>query len=176
MISIQSTKPKRENSALNVLPCKIGHDGPVNATKRYWNPTKGNGKCTPSAKDEMVILLTIGRSRTDGNVTSYFRGRKLHAKPVAIPEGYRGVIASATDKIEKFQVHPEVEGENTEADEAFEVKILEETGEFQELMVWGHDTTIDPADDVYIRGVQEWIGLAEKMHAYDDCSSSVDKK
>ena len=52
----------------NILPCRIHHDGPVNASKRHWNP----------------------EVEDDNTRTSYFRGRKLRGREVKVPAGYRG--------------------------------------------------------------------------------------
>ena len=56
----------------------------------------------------------------------------------------------------------EEEEENREAEE--NVKILEEIGTFDEIMVWGHEQ-MPAGDDVFVRGIEEWIGFAEAMHS-----------
>ena len=65
-------KPEKSTSCVaNVLPCRIQHNGPVNATTRHWTP----------------------ESSSDGQTnTAYFRGRKLNGKTVNLPEGYRGMF------------------------------------------------------------------------------------
>lgn len=40
---------------------------------------------------------------------------------------------------------------------------LEVQAEFDKLVVWGHETTVDGAADPYVRAVGEWIALAEKV-------------
>lgn len=52
----------------NILPCRISHNGAVNASKRYWNVER----------DE------------NGRKVAYFRGRKLLGREVRIPKDYRG--------------------------------------------------------------------------------------
>jgi ribonuclease H2 subunit C len=47
-------------------------------------------------------------------------------------------------------------------DDEIEVKVLEEQSEFDEIVVWGHEAIMDEADP-YVRGMEEWIGLAEKV-------------
>lgn len=52
----------------NVLPCKIGYNGQINASKRLWNP----------------------EIEANGQKTAYFRGRKLVGRNVVVPKGYKG--------------------------------------------------------------------------------------
>ena len=57
MLSIEKSKRYHGKCTPNVLPCRINHNGPVDASKRYWNPTKTPGKkqkqlfCWRSAND-----------------------------------------------------------------------------------------------------------------------------
>jgi len=41
-----------------------------------------------------------------------------------------------------------------------ETKILQEVATFDKIVVWGHEVQPDGQEDVYVRGVSEWIGLA----------------
>ena len=43
------------------------------------------------------------------------------------------------------------------------VRILESTAHFNEVVVWGHDQTPDK-DDVFVRGVEEWLAFADAIH------------
>lgn len=49
-----------------------------------------------------------------------------------------------------------------------EVKIAEQVGEFDEIVIWGHGGEVDGAQDVFVRGIREWVGFAESMHIDDD--------
>lgn len=73
MLAIKKSEKSAPTCAVNVLPCRIQHNGPVNATTRHWTPDVGS----------------------DGNqntvATAYFRGRKLTGKVLDLPEGYRGM-------------------------------------------------------------------------------------
>ena len=73
IVSITKSKFQPWKCSPNVLPCRINHDGPVNAAKRYWDPT----------------------TEADGTKTAYFRGRKLRGKTIQLPEGYRGLSDSS---------------------------------------------------------------------------------
>lgn len=57
----------------------------------------------------------------------------------------------------------EEEGEGEES-EAAEVKIAEQVGEFDEIVVWGHGGQVDGGQDMFVRGMNEWVGFAESMH------------
>ncbi|KAL8840720.1 MAG: hypothetical protein Q9170_001238 [Blastenia crenularia] len=152
MISIQRPNLKGPPSECtpNLLPCRIHHDGPVNASERYWAP----------------------KPSEDGTFESYFRGRKLKAREVKIPEGYRGVVvkekATESDKQEDRMLSERLRGrEGEEAmeddEEEEEITIMEEVGEFGEIMVWGHES-VAQGDDTFIRSLEEWIDFADAMH------------
>lgn len=49
-----------------------------------------------------------------------------------------------------------------------EVKIAEQIGEFDEVVVWGHGGTVDEGSDMFVRGVREWVGFAESMHCDEE--------
>lgn len=49
-----------------------------------------------------------------------------------------------------------------------EVKIAEQIGEFEEIVVWGHGGVVDEEGDMYVRGLREWVGFAEAMHCDED--------
>ena len=48
--------------------------------------------------------------------------------------------------------------------EKVEVKIVEQVGSFEEVVIWGHGGEVDASQDCYVRGLGEWIGFAESMH------------
>lgn len=68
--------------------------------------------------------------------------------------------------------------EDDEEDETenVEVMVAERIGEFDEVVVWGHGGTVDEREDVYVRGVREWIGFAEAVHAEEDEEGESDGK
>ena len=144
MLAIQSTGLDRK-VVPNVLPCAIKHNGPVSADQRYWDPS----------------------TEQDGTSTSFFRGRKLRGRRVALPEGYEGAVLHKTDK--KVAVQPSIllPGAGDGLDDAavpkeIDTMIMEEHAKFGELMVWDHEAVPDAAD-VYVKGIEEWIGFAEAV-------------
>lgn len=42
------------------------------------------------------------------------------------------------------------------------MKILETQGTFEDMMVWGHEH-LPAADDVFVKGVEEWVRFAETV-------------
>lgn len=89
-----------------------------------------------------------------------------------MPKGYKGVVLVGSQKIleekkengidrrRELEREESMEAEEEEA----EVKIMEEVGEFSEVLVWGHEAVVDD-EDTYIRSLQEWIGVAESVSA-----------
>ncbi|TVY31802.1 hypothetical protein LOCC1_G008246, partial [Lachnellula occidentalis] len=114
MLAIQKSKSHKGNCTPNILPCRVNHNGPVNASKRYWEP----------------------RTDINNKPTSYFRGRKLHGKKLKIPKGYQGIVVSTTDRILPADVVV-VDGDGDgDVEERPEVNVMEEQAGFGELMVW----------------------------------------
>ncbi|PYI28380.1 ribonuclease H2 subunit C [Aspergillus indologenus CBS 114.80] len=140
--SATETQPSTDRFTPNILPCKIHYDGPVTTLNRYWEP-----QADEKEKDVQI---------------AYFRGRRLKGRRVAIPEGYEGVIATRTDRVlPPTRNEDEADVEEVQPEEP--VKILEKQGTFDEYMVWGHEL-VPAADDAFVKGVEEWIKLAEAMH------------
>jgi ribonuclease H2 subunit C len=122
----------------------------------------------------------------DGKNVSYFRGRKLYGRGLKIPEGYRGVVLQSTERVlepkgeqgEQGEQGEEgeqgVEGEDEETAEP-EIKVMEEIAEFEEIIVWGHETVVDETDG-YVRGVGEWLSWCDSIHSYDDGDKEGEKK
>ena len=86
-----------------------------------------------------------------------------------LPDGYRGVIAekNETEPAQKSGIPSDVI--DLENDEEPEVGgNLEARAEFDEFVIWGHEATADASADPYVRGIQEWVGLAEQIHSYPE--------
>lgn len=137
----------------NILPCSIKHDGPVNAKPRYWTPVK----------------------EEDGSSTAYFRGRKLRGRKITVPEGYQGVVLKKTDKalpqngaavadrLRRMEEEDD-DDEEMEMEQPIDVKMMDQKAKFEEIVVWGHEM-VPQDDDVYVKGVEEWISFAEAVSA-----------
>ncbi|EKV04487.1 Ribonuclease H2, subunit C [Penicillium digitatum] len=141
-ISLSKKKDSTGQLMPNILPCRIHHDGPINSWDRYW-----------TVKDEK-----------DNTQTAHFRGRKLRGRRVALPDGYRGVIATHTDRVLPATQRADDGGaEEAEAEPEEPVKIMEMQGTFDEFVVWGHEA-LPAADDTFVKGVEEWLQFADAMH------------
>lgn len=55
-----------------------------------------------------------------------------------------------------------------------EVKIAQQIGEFDEVVVWGHGGSVDEESDMFVRGIREWIGFAEGMHCDEQGEEEVE--
>ncbi|KAL8779516.1 MAG: hypothetical protein Q9194_001415 [Teloschistes cf. exilis] len=153
MLSIRPSSAKSSGAKYtpNLLPCQIHYDGPVNASKRYWDPQRIKD-CNPEV---------------------YFRGRKLEGRGVKLPEGYKGVVVKDTGKqvgsleqkgnVERTSRREKESGDEDEEDEEESVGVMEEVGDFEEVVVWGHERIVG-SDDEVVKGVEEWISLAETIH------------
>ncbi|CAK3874288.1 ribonuclease H1 small subunit [Lecanosticta acicola] len=141
-----SSKPLKVKP--NLLPCTIHHSGPIKISKRHWNPSS---------------------SQQTSSSSSYLRGRALLGQEIHLPKGYTGAILRKTGEVDKLQQNEqeEEEEEEEEAEETVEVKKLEQVGRFEEIVVWGHETA-PGGEDVYIKGIREWIGFAEAMNTHDE--------
>ncbi|OHE94047.1 ribonuclease H1/H2 small subunit [Colletotrichum orchidophilum] len=142
ILSIQSNDSAKTNKAtVNLLPCRIHHDGPVGDASTFWNPTKSQ----------------------DGETVAYFRGRKLHGTTVKLPEQYRGVVMERSDKVETRQL----EGESEEAEgDLVELGIMDVKAGFDEMAIWGHESSAEAASDPYVRSIEEWLDVAGSIHSY----------
>lgn len=114
-------------------------------------------------------ILTDGtpltESSLDGTKVAYFRGRKLYGKAVKLPEGYRGVVVQQGDVNIPAIQQPEVEVTDleNEGEEPVPTGTLETKAEFEEMVVWGHETVADAASDPYARSMEEWLTVADQV-------------
>lgn len=110
----------------------------------------------------------------NGTKTAYFRGRKLYGRAARVPQGYKGVVLvgsqnilepkkeNAVERTRDSEMEENIEGDEGDEEDEDEVKIMEEVGEFGEVIVWGHEAIADD-EDVYVRSLEEWIGVAESV-------------
>lgn len=108
----------------------------------------------------------------DGKPESYFRGRKLHGRKVKIPEGYSGVIVQDDGQKEAMEGNSEERREDANSTEEHdeETATLQEKGQFDEIMVWGHESVAEE-DDTFVKGVNEWIIFAEAVSIMRSCTT-----
>ncbi|MCJ1429780.1 hypothetical protein MMC29_007695, partial [Sticta canariensis] len=95
----------------------------------------------------------------DGKPEAYFRGRRLKGRPVRVPEEYRGVVVRGEEEGGTALDQNEEADEGMEEREEEKVRALDEVARFEELVVWGHEI-VPEEDDVFVKGVEEWIRFA----------------
>lgn len=143
-------------STAHLLPCRIHHGGPVRTSRRYWDPKPGHGLpfVLTLCKEEGKRALA-DEACADGKPEAYFRGRRLRGRLVRVPKGYRGVVVREGEE--------EAEGEAMEEEDEEEVvKALDEVAQLEELVVWGHET-VPEDDNVFIKGLEEWVRFADAV-------------
>ncbi|KAK4158266.1 ribonuclease H2 non-catalytic subunit-domain-containing protein [Chaetomidium leptoderma] len=144
MLSLKSEASSGETpkATPHLLPCRVHHTGSVEPVQSFWEP----------------------KVNEDGTPTAYFRGRKLLGKTAKLPEGYRGVVA-VTCAAEEPSGLPE-EGGVIDLEAETPQGSLQVQAEFDEMVVWAHEAAVDASADPYLRGAEEWLALAEKIHSY----------
>jgi ribonuclease H2 subunit C len=67
---------------------------------------------------------------------------------------------------QRTQRHADAEEDEDAEEESMpvDVAIAEQVGEFEEVVIWGHGGEVDASQDMFIRGMTEWVGFAESMH------------
>lgn len=101
----------------------------------------------------------------DGSKSAHFRGRKLAGKTVKLPEQCRGVVV---EKREEKAAEPQVTDEYADADPEAQSEsfgTIQVTAEFDEMVVWGHEMMADAASDPYVRSMEEWLQVSDKVRA-----------
>lgn len=94
--------------------------------------------------------------------TAYFRGRKLHGTSVAIPADYKGVLVQKQEGTTRSEAEKS-EGDETVCLDDAQEGTLQIMGEFQDIIVWGHESVADPSSDYHVRGMAEWMEVSEKV-------------
>ncbi|KAG9243949.1 ribonuclease-like protein H2 subunit C [Calycina marina] len=140
MLAIQKSKTHKGKCTPNVIPCRINHTGPVETSKRYWDP------CV-----------------REGRTTAYFRGRKLFARRLKVPKGYKGVVCLKTERVMPQEEGGEEVGYGYGGEKEVEVKAMEEVGSWEGMYVWGHESVVGE-EDGFVRGMEEWVGWSGAIH------------
>ncbi|KAI1078206.1 ribonuclease H1 small subunit [Whalleya microplaca] len=150
VFTVASEESIEKKAQVHLLPCRIDHDGNVNPIDTYWNPSEGQ----------------------DQIKTAYLRGRKLHGKPVKLPDGYYGSVVEKSEPETKTPRQEEDVELQEESDDQLETGAMQGKAAFEELMIWGHESTGDSSSDPYVRSMEEWIAFAEQIHSYPSDSSA----
>ncbi|CAK7211235.1 hypothetical protein SEUCBS140593_001105 [Sporothrix eucalyptigena] len=156
ILKIKADSAAAPHATPNLLPCRVHHSGPIPQTDAFWQPQEKNGQ-----------------------TTAYFRGRKLHGQAVKLPADYRGVIgvrrdspreqarANNTSAPEEIVDVDATAAEQEAQRQRLDTGELDVLAEFDEVVVWGHQSTADASTDAYVRSMEEWVALSEKIHSYE---------
>lgn len=83
-----------------------------------------------------------------------------------MPDGYRGLLVEKRDAPKSEPQgrldEPEVVDLEAEEDEV-PLGALETQAEFDEMVIWGHESMADAVSDPYARGVEEWVQLSSQV-------------
>ena len=77
-----------------------------------------------------------------------------------LPENYMGVVVEKSEET--------VQEKDTKGQESQPTGTLAIKGTFDDLVVWGHESIGDSTSDPFIRGLEEWISVSEKIHSGKD--------
>lgn len=81
-----------------------------------------------------------------------------------MPEGYRGVVVDKTEPPEPRAPRPdEPEVVDLDAEDEIPLGALDTKAEFDEMVIWGHESMADTSSDPYVRGIEEWMKVAKKV-------------
>lgn len=86
-------------------------------------------------------------------------------KTLPLPDGYRGVVVAPTEAPASNAPVTASEVIDLDAEEASEREkagVMKEQASFEKIVVWGHESSVNE-EDIYIRGVEQWINFAGKV-------------
>jgi ribonuclease H2 subunit C len=76
------------------------------------------------------------------------------------------IIPPAQKDRSRTNVDDDDDDDEEEADEPpVETKLVEQVATFDEVMIWGHESTADATENPYSKGLGEWISFAEAVSA-----------
>lgn len=89
----------------------------------------------------------------------------MEGKTVKLPEQCRGVVMQRRDEpvSKKSLPEPDVVVIEDEEDQGPETGTMQVTAEFDEMVVWGHEAIADASNDPYVRSMEEWLQISDKV-------------
>ena len=142
-------------ASVNLLPCRLHRDGEIDAVRPYWKPETVDGRLAGRHPSWFLDSNTVAGEKK----VAYFRGRKLYAKTVELPEEHRGFVLAKTAPSTATGTEKEADstGEQTEP------PAMRAVAQFNEVTVWGHEAVADTAMDPYVRGLEEWLAVSDQV-------------
>lgn len=82
------------------------------------------------------------------------------------------VLPPAHNANSSYNSHSDAEDDddddlNEDMDATVEVKVAQQVGCFEEIVLWGHGGVVGEGDR-FRRGVEEWVGWAEMIHKEEE--------
>ena len=71
-------------------------------------------------------------------------------------------MVAVTSRTEERPRRPEEE-ETIDLEALMPQGTLKVEAEFDDMVIWGHEATVDASADPYLRGTEEWLVLADKV-------------
>lgn len=91
--------------------------------------------------------------------------------PGAVTDTTTGVVLSNTSRVLPPQSDTERDADAGESEEQnIEVRVMEEVGDFDQVVVWGHEVAPDENEDPYSKGIGEWLSFSEAVSAPEELS------
>lgn len=86
---------------------------------------------------------------------------------MALPEEYRGIVvereASEAKQANGDSAHEDIDMADENAEKPVETGSLRATAEFDKVVIWGHEAVASAEEDPYIRSIEEWLQVSEKV-------------
>lgn len=84
---------------------------------------------------------------------------------MALPEGYYGAVAEKGETKREIPREDEMDqdADLQELPDALEIAPLQSKAQFDDFVVWGHESLADASADPYVRGIEEWVTFSEQV-------------
>jgi ribonuclease H2 subunit C len=88
-----------------------------------------------------------------------------------LPEDYRGIVV---ERVPQQDPKTAVEEHVVDLDaEEEQIENMQITAEFDEMVVWGHEAVADASADPYVRSMEEWLQVADKVCMHPDTGADI---
>lgn len=90
----------------------------------------------------------------------------MSGREVKVPNGYKGIVVKESAKSQHENEAPERlavnDGGLEESRRIFETGVLHEVADFEDVVVWGHETCPEP-EDFFVKALNEWVTFATSV-------------
>ncbi|KAF9635121.1 Ribonuclease H2 subunit C [Lasiodiplodia theobromae] len=120
---------------------------------------------TMANKQPIFAVVNFAVANSNSPTDTEVRRKSYNCMSVEADANTGSVLSSTNKVLPQSEGDRGTEAEEDEEDERIEVRLMEEVGEFDEVVVWGHEVVPDETEDAYSKGISEWISFAEAIHA-----------